>query len=76
MFVKVKYHDATLNAYAGVEYTYKTNLAMTEYMKVLAPVRGRDGIEMKKALVTQIDVPEWEVNPEWELKEIKEFDNE
>ena len=76
MFVKVKYFDASLNAYAGVQYTYKTNLAVAEYMKVLAPVRGRDGIEMKKALITEVDVPEWEVNPEWELKEIREYDNE
>ena len=76
MFVKVKYLDASLNAYAGIEYTYKTNLVLEPFTKVLAPVRGRDGIETKKALVTQIDVPEWEVNPEWELKEIKEFDNE
>ena len=75
MFVKVKYYDASLNAYAGVQYTYKTDLALEPYTKVLAPVRGRDGIEMKKALVTEGDVPEWEVNPEWELKSIEEYDN-
>lgn len=75
LFVKVKYFNEEIGGYAGVQYTYKTNLALTEYMKVLAPVRGRDGIEMKKALVTEINVPEWEVNPEWELKEIKEYDN-
>lgn len=75
MFCKVKYYDASLNAYAGVQYTYKTDLALEPYTKVLAPARGRNGIEMKKALVTEVDVPEWEVNPEWELKSIEEYDN-
>ena len=74
MFCKVKYYDASLNAYAGVQYTYKTDLALEPYTKVLAPARGRNGIEKKKALVTEVDVPEWEINPEWELKEVKEFD--
>lgn len=75
MFVKVKYYDASLNAYAGAQYTYKTDLALAEFTKVLAPARGRNGIERKKALVTEINVPEWEVNPEWELKSIEEYDN-
>ena len=75
MFVKVKYYDSEIKGYAGVQYTYKTDLALEPYTKVIAPARGRNGIEMKKALVVEINVPEWEVNPEWELKEIKEFDH-
>lgn len=75
MFCKVKYYDASLNAYAGVQYTYKTDLALEPYTKVLAPARGRNGIEMKKALVTEVDVPETEVSPKWELKAIEEYDN-
>lgn len=75
MFVKVAYYDASINGYGGQRYTYETNLPVEPYTKVLAPARGRNGIEMKKALVTEVDVPEWEVNPEWELKSIEEYDN-
>ena len=76
MICKVKYFNEAINGYAGAEYTYRTDLPVVKFMKVFAPVRGRYGIEMKKALVTEINVPEWEVNPELELKEIKEFDYE
>ena len=74
MYVSIVYYDPASNSYAGREYTYKTELPLLPYQKVIAPTAKGD----KKALVTRINIPEKEINPEWadRIKEIKEYDNE
>lgn len=73
MYVKVKYHKDDLAGYGGREYTFKTELALQPYMKVLVP--SNDG-EPKRALVTEINVPDTEIDKAWadRIKEIKELD--
>ena len=73
MFVKVKYHKDELNGYGGREYTFRTDLPLKLYQKVLVP--SNDG-EPKKAVVTAINVPDTEIDPSWanRIKEIKELD--
>lgn len=73
MYVKCIYFKNDMNAYAGREYTFRTELPLIPYQKVLVP--SSDG-ELKKALVTEINVPESEIQKEWadRIKEIKEID--
>ncbi len=72
VLVSVIYYDELMNAYAGREYTYRTNLRLKLFQKVLAPTPDGN----KKALVVDIDLPESAINPEWaeRVKEIKEID--
>ena len=73
MIVKVKYFNEEVNGYGGQEYTYITNLPLQQFTKVIAPTYKGDN----KALVTQIDLPESTISPEWadRVREIKEYDN-
>ena len=72
--VKVKYLDKAINAYKGREYTYITWLPLKIYDKVMCPV-GEDN-EMNKAIVTQTNLPEDTIQPEWadRVKEIRYYD--
>ena len=73
--MKVKFYHEDINAYAGEEYTYKTDLSLARYQKVLVP--AGDDPELKKAIVTTVDVAEKEiVNQPWayKIKSIKELD--
>lgn len=73
MIVKVKYYDESVNGYGGQEYTYRTDLPVVPYTKVIAPTYKGDN----KALVTQIDLPESTIDPAWaeRVQWIKEYDN-
>ena len=72
MLVSVIYYDPTVNGYCGRPYTYKTNLPLKEFQRVIAPTMDGD----KKALVVETNLPESSVDPSWawKLKEIKELD--
>jgi len=73
LIVKVKYYDESVNGYGGQEYTYRTDLPVVPYTKVIAPTYKGDN----KALVTQIDLPESTIDPAWaeRVQWIKEYDN-
>ena len=73
MYVNVKYRKEELNGYGGKEYLFYTELPLEPYQKVLVP--SNDG-ELKKAIVTEINVPDTEIDPSWanRIKEIKELD--
>lgn len=75
MYVKVKYRKDDLNGYGGREYTFSTKLPLQPYQKVLVP--SNDG-EPKKALVTEINMPESEIDKAWadRIKEITQLDTE
>ena len=66
MICKVKYYKDDIKAYGGRDYTYKTDMDLKPYEKVLAPVGNPP--EDKKALVTEIDLPDSVIDPEWEYK--------
>ena len=70
--MSVIYYDELINAYAGREYTYLSDLPLQPFQKVFAPTK--DG--RKKALVTQIDLPESAIDPAWShrVKWIRELD--
>ena len=72
--MSVIYYDELINAYAGREYTYLSDLPLQPFQKVFAPTK--DG--RKKALVVDIDLPESAIDPAWatRLKEISLIDNE
>ena len=72
MIVSVIYFDEKAGGYAGCEYTYLTDLPLQPFQKVFAPTK--DG--RKKALVTQIDLPESAIDPAWShrVKWIRELD--
>ena len=74
MIVKVKYFNEEVGGYGGQEYTYKTNLPLVPYTKVIAPTYKGDN----KALVTQVDLPESTIQSEWadRVKEITLYDME
>lgn len=73
MLVKVKYFKEDLSLYGGYEYTFRTDLPLKMYQKVLVP--SMDG-ENKKALVVAVNVPETELDPSWawKLKDITKLD--
>ena len=74
MYVKVKYYKDDLSGYGGREYTFKTELPLIPYQKVLVP--SNDG-DPKKALVTEVNLDESEIiGQPWanQIKEIKEID--
>ena len=66
------YYNELTRSYCGKEYTYKTELPLKLFQKVLVPVSGGG---KKKALVVDIDLPESVVDPAWadKLKEITEI---
>ena len=72
MIVSVIYFDEKMNGYGGREYTYRTELPLAPFQKVLAPTI--DGL--KKALVVEVDMPESVIQKEWadRVKEIREVD--
>lgn len=73
LLVEVVYFDETVNGYGGRGYTYKTELPLKPFQKVLAPTYKGD----KKALVTKVNLPDSAIDPAWayKVKEIKEIDN-
>lgn len=73
MNVQVKYWKDDISAYGGKDYTFKTELPLVPYQKVLVP--AVDGSK-KKAIVTRVAVSDSEIDPEWidRLKEITELD--
>lgn len=72
MIVSVIYFDELAGGYAGRKYTYRTNLPLRPFQKVLAPTPKGD----KRALVIDVDMPESVIDPAWadRVKEIKEID--
>lgn len=72
MIVKVKYFNEDVGGYGGQEYTYRTNLNVVPFTKVIAPTYKGDN----KALVTEINLPESTIDPAWadRVQEIKELD--
>lgn len=73
MLVSVIYYDEKVNAYCGRDYTYKTDLPLKVFQKVIVPVP--DG--KKKALVTDINLPDSVVDPAWadRIRTITELDD-
>ena len=72
MMVSVIYFDEKANAYCGRGYTYKTNLPLKVFQKVICPTYKGD----KKAIVMEVDLPDTAVDPAWsnKLKEITKLD--
>lgn len=72
MLVSVAFYDETSRAYCGRDYTYKTELPLKVFEKVICPTYKGD----KRALVTDINLPESSVDPAWadKLKEITKLD--
>ena len=72
MIVTVLYYDEVAKGYGGMEYTYRTELPLIPYQKVLAPTPKGN----KKAIVRQVNLPETAIHPDWadRVKEIKELD--
>jgi hypothetical protein len=73
MLVSVIYYDDQSKAYCGRDYTYRTNLPLKVFEKVICPTYKGD----KRALVTDINLPESSVDPAWadRLREITKLDN-
>lgn len=73
--VRVKYFKDDIKGYAGREYTFRTELPLQPFQKVLVP---SNDVELKKALVVEIDVPESEIDPAWanRIKTITQIDTE
>lgn len=73
MICKVKYFNERAAAYAGREYTYRSELPLQIYDKVLVPVKDS---EDKRAIVTAIDLPESAIDPAWAdaVKNIERYD--
>ena len=74
MIIRVKYFNDKIKAYLGAEYTYKTDLDLKPYEKVLAPVAN--STEPKRAIVTSINLPTSVISPSWadRVQKIKERD--
>lgn len=74
MICRVKYLNDKIKAYSGAEYTYKTDLDLKVYEKVLVPVAGSN--ELKKAIVTSVNLPTSVISPSWadRVKKITERD--
>ena len=74
MFVTVQYFKEQFNAYAGKEYTFKTDLDLVEFQKVLVPTNKKG--EFKKALVRRINVKWEDIDPDYRdnLKTITQID--
>ena len=72
MIVTVLYYDEVAKGYGGTTYTYRTDLPLVPYQKVICPTYKGN----KKAIVRQINLPETAIHPDWadRVKEIKELD--
>lgn len=72
MLVSVIFYDESVQAYCGRDYTYKTELPLKVFQKVICPTYKGD----KKALVTEVNLPDSVVDPSWadKLKEITQID--
>ena len=72
MYVSVQYFDEQANAYGGKSYTYKTDLPLVPYQKVIVPTYKGD----KKAIIKEINLPDSCVEEAWKdkLKTISEVD--
>lgn len=74
MYVKVKFFRRSAMGYVGSEYTYETDLPLKVMDKVVVPA-GAGG--KNRAIVTAVNVPESDINPEYfPLKRITEYDEE
>ena len=73
MYVRVKYRKDELNGYGGREYTFLCDIPVQPYQKVL--VDSTSG-EWKQAIITEINVPESELDPAWinRIKKVKGYD--
>lgn len=73
MICQIKYFNEKVGAYAGRDYTYRSELPLQIYDKVFAPVKDE---EDKRAIVTAIDLPESAIKPEWAsaVKYIERYD--
>ena len=69
MYVKVKYYKGQMGGYHGAEYTYFTNLALTDGDKVIAPTKNE---ARQRGIVTAVNVPA----PSFPCREIAEYDPE
>lgn len=66
MNVKVKYYKPELCGYGGREYIFKTELPnVIPFTKVIV-MSGKG--EPTKAIVTEINVPDSEIDPAWAYK--------
>lgn len=74
MYVKAKFFKPQVNGYSGLPYLFETKLPLTFGSKVLAPSQKGDC----KAIVTEINVSESEIKPEWadRIKSIVKMDDE
>ena len=65
MYVKVIYYKELAKGYTGREYTYKApdELGLNQGDEVLVPVAAEK--ELKRAMVTEVNVPETEIDPAW-----------
>lgn len=74
MICRVKYYNDKISAYAGAEYTYLSDFEVKPLQKVLVPV-GTEG-EVKKAIVTAVNLPSSVISPSWadQLKKIRGYD--
>ena len=74
MIVRVKYYNDGIAAYSGAEYTYLSDIELKPLEKVLVPVG--DGKEMKRAIVTQTNLPASVISPAWadKLKKVERYD--
>lgn len=74
MIVRVKYWNDRISAYTGAEYTYLSDIDVKPLQKVLVPV-GSEG-EIKKAIITAINLPTSVLSPSWadQLKKVRGYD--
>ena len=74
MYCKVLFHNHKAGGFSGRIYTYSTQLDLKVGDKVLCPIAKES--EPKRALVTEINVPESEIEDSWRdrIKEIRDYD--
>lgn len=71
MIVEVKFYRERAQAYAGRTYSYDTDLPLKVGDRVIVPAAGGKN----RAIVTEVDVPEGNINPDYfPLKKITEYD--
>lgn len=74
MICRVKYWNPSISAYSGAEYTYLSDMDLKPMQKVLVPAGYEN--EVKKAIVTAVNLPMSVVSPAWadRLKKVKDYD--
>lgn len=74
MFCKVIYYSDAAKGYTGRQYTYSSDLDLKAGDKVLCPIGASQ--EGKRAMITEVNVPESEVSDEWRdrIKSITSYD--